>query len=251
MLHLIGTGLYYLNDLPFRAIELIKNCDEAFLERYTNLNDISFLDELEKTTNKKISIIKRETLESSFIVEKAKDKDIVILVPGDPLAATTHFSIIQDCIEKNIKFEIVHASSIFSALGETGLSLYKFGGTTSIPIYTENFKPESFFDVIEKNLSLNYHSLILLEVRDENTFLNAKDAVMIIKNIEEKRNKKIINWENVLVVSRLGGASQKIEKAIGKEIEKLKPPLVILIPGELSKNEEEAINLLLDNSRAM
>ena len=69
-----------------------------------------------------------------------------------PLAATTHFSLIAECKNKDIKTEIIHSSSIFSAVGETGLSLYKFGGTTSIPIYDEHFHPESFFEVIEENI---------------------------------------------------------------------------------------------------
>ena len=61
MLYLIGTGLYYLNDLPLRALEKLKNCDDVFLERYTNLNDISFLEQLENQIGKKIDIIERET----------------------------------------------------------------------------------------------------------------------------------------------------------------------------------------------
>jgi diphthamide biosynthesis methyltransferase len=102
MLYLIGTGLYYLNDLPLRAIDVISSCSEVFIERYTNLNDITFIEKLKKITGKNIEVIGREEVESSLITDKAVDKDIALLIPGDPLAATTHFSLVEECYQKNI-----------------------------------------------------------------------------------------------------------------------------------------------------
>ncbi len=244
MLYLIGTGLYYLNDLPSRAVNELKACDEIFLERYTNLTDISFLPELERITEKKIKLIGREDVESETLIQEAEDKRIALLVPGDPLAATTHFSLVQECRTRKIEVNIIHSSSIFSAVGETGLSLYKFGGTTSIPIYTENFKPESFFDVITRNLASGYHTLILLEVKDENDFVGPDKAAEIIKNIESKRNKNIINWNNAVAVSMLGSSEQKIIRMKNNEFGSVKPPCSLIITAELNKNEEEALNLL-------
>ncbi len=243
MLYLIGTGLYYLNDLPFRAIEIIKQCDAIFLERYTNLNDISFFEKLEEISGRKIEILEREKIESDFIIEISAKENIALLVPGDPLAATTHFSLLYECREKRIPFRVLHASSIFSAVGETGLSIYKFGGTTSIPIFTENFHPESFFETIEKNIKCGYHTLVLLEVRDENNFVSPYDAEDILKKIEHKKDKNIIDWKNVLVLSRLGSESQIIKK-LDNEQYTIKPPCALVIPGNLSKNEIEAIDIL-------
>ncbi len=248
MLHLIGTGLYYLNDLPLRAVEVLKGSDEIFLERYTNLNDISFIETLEGLVNKKIKIIGREIVESRFLSEKSAEKDVVLLIPGDPLAATTHFSLIDECKERDIKVEIIHYSSIFSAVGETGLSLYKFGGTTSIPIYSQNFHPESFFDVIEKNEGCGYHTLVLLEVRNDEEFVSPHEAVAIIKKIEEKKGKNIIEWENVMALSKLGSESQKIVTMDYTGFALLKPPCALVIPGEINQNEREAIDAIKNSS---
>lgn len=248
MLHLIGTGLYYLNDLPLRALDIISKCDDVFLERYTNFNDIGFLEELEKNTGNKINIIGREVLESSLITDKAVKSEVALLVPGDPLAATTHFSLIQECRERGIKFSIIHASSIFSAVGETGLSMYKFGGTTSIPIYTKNFHPESFFDIVERNIKCGYHTLILLEVKDGENFVKPAEAIDILRKIETKKNEKIIAWENVIVLSKIGSDAQIIKSAGYRKINEMKPPCAIIIPGTLNKNEEEAVEFLKENS---
>ncbi|MCL5106660.1 MAG: diphthine synthase [Candidatus Parvarchaeota archaeon] len=244
MLYLIGTGLYYLNDLPFRALDELKKCDEVMLERYTNLNDISFLEKLEKEIGKKIDIVGRELIESDTVIEKAIKETIAVLVPGDPLAATTHFSLIQACREKGIQTTVMHSSSIFTAISETGLSLYKFGGTTSIPIYSEHFHPESFFEVIEKNIKCGYHSLVLLEVRSNAEFVSPFEAVEIIKRLESKKGIKIIDWENVIAVSKIGSDGQRIVNVNGKGFKDLEPPCSLIIPGNLNENEREALRLL-------
>ncbi len=244
MLYLIGTGLYYLNDLPLRAINELKECDEILLERYTNFNDITFIDKLEKEIGKKIEVIGREVMESDIILEKASKENIAVLIPGDPLAATTHFSLIQECKNREIKTKIIHSSSIFTAVGETGLSLYKFGGTTSIPIYSEHFHPESFFEIIEKNIKCGYHSLVLLEVKNKEEFVEPAKAIEILKEIERKNTVKIIDWENVIAISKIGSDSQKIIKANNAQIKNLEPPCSIIIPGKLNENEKEALKLI-------
>ncbi len=244
MLYLIGTGLYYLNDLPLRAINELKECDEILLERYTNLNDISFLEELEKKVGKKIEVIRREVMESDAILKKASKEKLAVLIPGDPLAATTHFSLIQECKNLEIKIKILHSSSIFTAVGETGLSMYKFGGTTSIPIYSENFHPESFFEIIQKNIECGYHSLVLLEVKNKEEFVEPYKAIQILKEIERKKDLKIVDWENVIAISKIGSDCQKIVKASNIEIKNLEPPCSLIIPSKLNENEKEALGVI-------
>ncbi|MCL4400931.1 diphthine synthase [Candidatus Parvarchaeota archaeon] len=247
MLYLIGTGLYYLKDMPIRAIELLKTCEEVYLERYTNLNDISSLKELENKIGKNIAIASREVVESEFITRRAQNKIVALLVPGDPLSATTHISILKDCKEMHISYEVVHASSIFTAISESGLSLYKFGATCSLPIFTENFKPESFFDVIENNLKMGLHTLLLMEVKNENDFVDVKTALDIIKKIEIRRGLKLIDWNTVIAVSRLGSDNQKIVFATSAGND-LKPPLAMFIPGKLSAVEADTIKILVSKS---
>ena len=71
-------------------------------------------------------------------LEEAKTKKLALLVIGDPLSATTHFEIISECKKRDITYEIIHSVSVLTAVAETGLSLYKFGKTVSIPFDNEN-----------------------------------------------------------------------------------------------------------------
>ncbi len=244
MLYLIGTGLFYLNDLPLRAVDVLKSADKVFLERYTNVTDVSYLGELEKIIGKKIEILERQKVEDEYLVKLATGSKVCLLIPGDPLAATTHLSLLVSCKSKGIKTDVIHASSIFSAVAETGLSLYKFGMTVSIPIYEENFAPDSFFDGIDENLKMGLHTLVLLEARSEEIFLGVNDAVEILKKIENKREKKAIDWSKVLYVSRLGSENCKIGVAEHAPND-LKPPISLVIPGKLNKVEEETIKEII------
>lgn len=241
MLYLIGTGLFYLNDLPLRAVDLLSKADEVFMENYTNLIDMSFLGSLEKAIGKKITLIGREETENESILADADKKTVCLLVPGDPLAATTHMSLILACRKSGIKTRVVHASSIFSAIAETGLSLYKFGATVSIPLYEKNFTPDSFFDGIKNNLDKGFHTLVLLEARSEKEFVDANTAVELIKNIEKRKGLKIIDWRNVLYASRLGSDESKIGFTEKPDVG-LKPPISLVIPGRLNEIEKEALD---------
>lgn len=246
MLYLIGTGIYYLTDISVRGLDTIKLCDEIFLERYTNLNDVSELEEIEKRIKKKITVVDRVFVESDILIEKAKNENVALLVPGDPLAATTHISLIKSCKENGIAYTIIHSSSVFSAIYETGLSPYRFGATTSIPLFREGYRPESFFDTIENNLKINLHTLVLLEAVNENEYVSAEVAANILKEIEIKRSKKIIDWHKVIAISKLGGKDQSI--GFLEEIKnRLNPPISIIITANMTKNEEDATVTLLKN----
>lgn len=245
MLYLIGTGLYYLNDLPFRAINILRSCREAYLETYTNLIDTRSLALIEKEIGKKITLAGREEIEAETLVEKAVSEDVCLLVPGDPLSATTHLALILSCKEKGIDYEIIHAGSIFTAVAETGLSAYRFGAAASMPIYRENYSPTSFFDVIENNIKSGLHTLVLLEAERKDRFLGVEEAVDRLKKIEKERRLQIICWEKVIAVSKLGSRESSIWM-VNDDIEKKRePPFSIVIPGRLSRLEEEAMLKLL------
>ena len=52
-----------------------------------------------------------------------------------------------------------------NAVGACGLQLYNFGETVSIPFWTDDWKPESFFDKIIANKSRGLHTLCLLDIK--------------------------------------------------------------------------------------
>ena len=69
------------------------------------------------------------------------------------MVATTHSDIILQAKKQGIKTKIIHSSSIFSAIAETGLQIYKFGKTTSIPYPEGKYMPTSPYKVVKDNLS--------------------------------------------------------------------------------------------------
>ena len=83
--------------------EAIKNSKEIYLESYT-VEFPYILKNLEKSVGRKIIPLEREKTESEFIVQKAKKENIVLLVYGCPLFATTHISLVQDCKKNKTKY---------------------------------------------------------------------------------------------------------------------------------------------------
>ena len=76
---------------------------------------------------------------------------MAFLVVGDPFGATTHADLMIRARELGIKTKTIHNASIMNAIGCCGLQLYSFGETVSIPFWTDDWQPDSFFDKIQVN----------------------------------------------------------------------------------------------------
>lgn len=80
-------------------------------------------------------------------------------------SATTHTDLLLRAAELKIPFQVIHNASILAALGSTGLQLYNFGQTLSLPFYTESWTPGSWYDRLEENLKVGMHTCILLDIK--------------------------------------------------------------------------------------
>ncbi|MBI2041071.1 MAG: diphthine synthase [DPANN group archaeon] len=243
MLYLIGLGLDW-KDLSLKALEALHKCDDAYIESYTSLSNYTIL-QLEKLIGKKIKVLDRKKTEEEMPYLKfAHIKDTAVLIHGDPLSATTHFEILAEAKKKKIETTVIHAPSVFTAIAETGLSLYRFGKVASIPILEKNFQPESFFDILKENLSIGAHTLFLLDLRpDENRFLQIKDAIKVLTEINVKRNENVFT-ENTFVIAcaRLGTTTSLIKSGTAAEIAKInfgESPYCLIVPARLNHKEEE------------
>ena len=153
---------------------------------------------------------------------------------GCPLFATTHISLIEDCKKNKVKYKIIYASSVFDAIAESGLQLYKFGKIASMPTWRKNFAPDSFLDFVKENKSINAHSLILIDIG-----LSFKDALNQL--IKGSKNKKF-KLDKILVCSQLGFKSKFYYNSINKlKKKKIKTPFCFVIPGKLHFLEEEVL----------
>lgn len=247
LITLIGLGLFDEKDLTLRGLEEAKKADKVFIELYTGKWHGN-LENLEKLIGKKIEILSRKDLEenSSKLLELAKTQNIAILVQGDPLIATTHIALIQDARKLGIEARIIHSSSILSAIGETGLHIYRFGASVTIPFpeKTKGKLPESVYDVIKMNKARNLHTLCLLDViGEEEKYMSPKEAVKILLDMENKRKDGVFTQETeVVVFARAGSDKPLIVYAKAKDIidrDFGDPPAVLIVPGELHFTEKE------------
>ena len=81
------------------------------------------------------------------------------------MAATTHADLIIRAKELLIPIQIIHNASVINAVGAYRLQLYNFGQTISIPFFTNNWRPDSFYDRIRENRNLGLHTLCLLDIK--------------------------------------------------------------------------------------
>ena len=103
--------------------------------------------------------------ESDLILEGGKEEDICFLVVGDPYGATTHTDLVVRAREMEIPVQSIHNASIMNAIGVCGLQLYNYGQTVSIVFWTDDWKPDSFYDKIKENQKMGLHTLCLLDIK--------------------------------------------------------------------------------------
>lgn len=228
MLHIIGLGLEN-GEITQKGLKALGEVDRAFAEFYTNTETVD-LEELEEKTGTQIEKLAREDVErDDRILEEAENADIAFLVSGDPLTATTHYEIKDRAEQKGIETKVYHAPSIFTSIAETGLNVYKFGRTVTLPSHA---KPDSLIDHIEKNDSIDLHTLILLDI-DYPANKAAKKLVEMDEELSERE---------AVILERANQESQKVSvMKLGEAAEKEfgEPPHCIILTGEKSHMEEE------------
>jgi diphthine synthase len=163
---LIGLGLGDHQDVTLRGYNCIKDSEKVFLEYYTSILGID-KNQLETFYEKPIILADREFVETNAeeIYLTAKEKNISLLVVGDPLCATTHVDIILRAKKEGIPVEVIHNASVMGAVASCGLQLYQFGYTVSIPWFEENWKPSSYYERIQYNSGGGMHTLCLLDIK--------------------------------------------------------------------------------------
>lgn len=242
-LNIIGIGLSNEKDITVKGLEIVKKSDLIYLENYTSLLQCS-VEDLEQFYKKKIILANREFTESEKIIEEAKDKEVSLLVIGDPFSATTHLELFKLAKEKNIEVKIINNASILTAVGQTGLQLYKFGKVTSIPFIEDHPNLETPYNVLKDNGDL--HTLFLLDLKpEENKFMTVNEALKILENIEQKKKEKLISKDTLVIgCARLGSEDFIIKAGTLQEVKKFdfgKPPHCLIIPGKMHFQEEEML----------
>lgn len=248
-LAMIGLGLDGPKDISLKALEVVKSCNHIFLERYTSMLNCTISD-LESLYGKKIIVADRDLVESKAetILDRAKTEKVAFLVVGDVFSATTHTDLFLRAKEAGITIQVINNTSIMTAIGITGLELYKFGKTTSLPFFEKNFRPETPYDVLKMNKEMGLHTLILLDIKkDQERYMDVGTAIKQMFAIEESRGEKVFTKDlQVVGCARLGSESAVIKSGkAGKILKKDfgKPLHCLIVPGKLHFIEEDMLRL--------
>lgn len=163
---MIGLGLSDERDITVKGLEAVKKCSKVYLEMYTAILMIN-TSKLSEFLGKEVIEADREFVESGCqnMIEEAKDQDVAFLVVGDPFCATTHSDLYLRCVETGVQVQVIHNASIVSAVGCTGLQVYRFGEIVSLPFFTEKWRPYSFYEKIKNNREKGLHTLVLLDIK--------------------------------------------------------------------------------------
>ncbi|MEM3609917.1 MAG: diphthine synthase [Candidatus Anstonellales archaeon] len=235
MFNLVGLGLNHIEQIKKNALiqEILHESEECYIDIYTNTIDSQTLTILRALN---VKTADREFVESFKILENAKNKNISLLVSGDPLFATTHNILLIECKKRDIQFRVVNNLSIYLvAISLSGLNTYKFGRTITLT------KPEikvsensddllkylkSTLEFLMINYNNNLHTLILIDPNME-----LKDVISIYSIMKEK-NKELP--EKLLIMSRLLNEDQYIEYQNYNNFDdkKIKKPFCIILPSK-------------------
>lgn len=233
----IGLGLGDLRDVTIRGLDEIQSSDFVFLENYTAILPGCEIEEMEKFYGKPLIVADRDMVESASdkIIEKAKSSKVSLLVVGDPFCATTHSDLYLRAKSLGIKVSVVHNASIVSAIGCTGIHIYRLGEIITVPFWMDNWKPDSFYDKIKLNAGYGLHTLCLLDIKvkersienlikgrdifEPPRFMTVRQALEQLTEIEENRKEGIVTEETFVIgVARVGKDDQAIKFGTVKQM---------------------------------
>lgn len=245
---LAGLGLSK-EDITLKTLEKAGESKEVFYETYTSKVPGVNKKYLEKVFGKEVKKLSRSDLEKNFpeLIDRLEG-EILILVPGDPLVFTTHLNLLIEAKKRGIQTEIIHAPSVYSAIGESGLFLYKFGKSTTLPYPLENFKPESPYECIKENMERGLHTLALLDIKEEKKkYLTPKEGLEYLLELESRKSEGVISKEQkVVILSQIGSNTKALYDKISKLLKsKINPPSIIIFPGKLHSIEKEYLEKFL------
>ncbi|MBN3307315.1 diphthine methyl ester synthase [Amia ocellicauda] len=232
MFYFIGLGLGDAKDITVKGLEVIQKCSRVYLEAYTSILTVG-KDALEEYYGRELILADRDMVEqeASDILKGADCSDVAFLVVGDPFGATTHSDLVLRAVKSGIQYRVIHNASIMNAVGCCGLQLYNFGETVSVVFWTDTWKPESFYDKIQKNRANGMHTLCLLDIKvkeqslenlmkgrkiyEPPRYMSVKQAAQqlleIVLNRREQSKELAISEDTICVgLSRVGAEDQSI-----------------------------------------
>ena len=243
----IGLGLHDEKGVTLRGLEEARAADTLFAEFYTSALLGTKMEAVEALVGKPITRLTREQVEKGHeVLDAAEDHRVAFLVAGDPMVATTHVDLRLRAAAARIPTRVVHGVSIVgAAAGALGLQAYKFGRVTTVPFPSPGFHPTSPLDPIVENRKAGLHSLVLLDLHEDGTFLRPQDALgSLLAMAEQTKTPEFGPQTLVCVLSQVGSPDMRITTGRVADLLKkdLGPPLhCFVVPGALHFLERDAL----------
>ncbi|XP_015871852.3 probable diphthine methyl ester synthase [Ziziphus jujuba] len=268
MLYVIGLGLGDERDITLRGLEAVRRCEKVYIEAYTSLLSFGLssdgLSTLEKLYGRPITLADREMVEEKAdqILSDARGSEVAFLVVGDPFGATTHTDLVVRAKKLGIEVKVIHNASVMNAIGICGLQLYRYGETVSIPFFTSTWRPDSFYEKIQRNRNLGLHTLCLLDIRvkeptleslcrgkkqyEPPRYMTINTAIEQLLEIEQTKGESAYSGDTECVgFARLGSEDQMIVAGTMKQLQLVDfgaPLHCLVITGHTHPVEEEMLD---------
>lgn len=277
MLYVIGLGLGDEKDITLKGLEAVKKCEKVYIEAYTSLLSFGLssegLSSLEKLYGRSVMLADREMVEerADDILNEALVTSVAFLVVGDPFGATTHTDLVVRAKRLGVKVKVVHNASVMNAIGICGLQLYRYGETVSIPFFTETWRPDSFYEKIQRNRTLGLHTLCLLDIRvkepsleslcrgkkqyEPPRYMTINTAIEQLLEIEHARGESAYSKETTCVgFARIGSEDQMVVAGPMKELHTIDfgaPLHCLVIVGKTHPLEEEMLDFYTNDGESL
>jgi len=247
----VGLGLHDENGITLQGLHAIETAEIIYAEAYTSTLSEGALDRLATRAGKTVVLLGRGDLEDgSRILDDCRRKNVVLLVAGDAMTATTHVELRLRAIEQGLETVVIHGVSIMTAVpGLLGLQHYKFGRTVTLPLPQEGYSPTSPYELIVENMSRDLHTLVLLDIDAENKrYMTANEGMHLLLDMERRTAHHAISPETlVCVVARAGSPDCIVRAGSIKDMIALDfgdPLHSLVVPGKLHFMESDALRIL-------
>jgi len=238
----LGPGPGYATEAALKAIQ---EADCVFYEDYTGPLDLETLRRV--APREPVRLARRDLEEESGrrIFECLREgKKAVLVTAGDPALATSHHALVALARARGYPVQVVPGVSIIcAAFSVACLSIYKLGGVATVTYPRGGVYSRRPYELAEENLRRGMHTLLLLDVREDGSFMPPRDAAGVLLKLEEEERRGVFTPDRpVVVVYRLGwGGSVLYTQLKNLLTAEAEGPAVLIIPARLSPVERECI----------
>jgi diphthine synthase len=185
---LAGAGLH-VGTITLEVREAVEKASRIYVDVYTMPQTVWLAEWARSLAGDRVVEASRDIIESQStkIVEEASRGDVVVLVPGDPLVATTHVSLLAEASRRGVRWRVIPGiSGVVASKTLAGLQYYRYGRTITVPGPWRGVRAVSIISQLYGNLCVGLHTLVLLDVADGGPQLDPARGASELLSLEEE-----------------------------------------------------------------